>query len=191
MRKLSVSTLVTLDGVIQDPGGFGETAHGGWANPYFTAGAQQNALEHMQAADYFLIGRVTYELLSKAWSDVKGGGAYLDRVNEIPKLVASTTLTGPLPWNATAIDGDVAAEITRLKQQDGGDIEVYGSTTLVQTLMRHNLIDEYRVAVHPIVLGGGTHLFPEGGGVSVTLRLTATRTLDSGVVSLTYVPDTR
>jgi dihydrofolate reductase len=189
MRKLSVSTLVTLDGVIQDPGGFGETAHGGWASPYFTADAQQNALEHTQAADYFLIGRVTYELLRKAWSSVKGS-AYLDRMNEMPKLVASTTLTGPLPWNATAINGDVAAEITRLKQQDGGDIEVYGSATLVQTLMAHNLIDEYRVAVHPIVLGGGTQLFPQGG-VGATLRLTATRTLDSGVVSLTYVPATR
>ena len=189
MRKLSVSTLVTLDGVIQDPGGFGETAHGGWANPYFTADAQQNALEHAQAADYFLTGRVTFELLRKAWSTIEGN-AYLDRMNEIPKLVASTTLTGPLPWHATAIDGDVAAEITRLKQQDGGDIEVYGSATLVQTLMRHNLIDEYRVAVHPIVLGSGTHLFPQDG-VSATLRLTDTRTLDSGVVSLTYVPATR
>jgi dihydrofolate reductase len=189
MRKLSVSTLVTLDGVIQDPGGFGETAHGGWGSPYFTAEAQQNALEHLQAADYFLIGRVTYELLRKAWSNIKGS-AYLDRMNEIPKLVASTTLAGPLPWNATVIDGDVAAEIARLKQQPGGDIEVYGSITLVQTLMRHHLIDEYRVAVHPIVLGGGTQLFPQGG-VSASLQLTATRTLDSGVVSLTYVPAAR
>jgi len=85
------------------------------------------------------------------------------------------------------INGDVAAEIARLKQQPGGAIEVYGSATLVQTLMRHNLIDEYRVAVHPIVLGGGTHLFPRGG-VSATLQLTPARTLDSGVVSLTYVP---
>ena len=186
MRKLSVSTLVTLDGVIQDPGGFGETAHGGWGNPYFTADAQQNALEHLQAADYFLIGRVTYELLHKAWANIKGG-AYLDRMNEIRKLVASTTLTGSLPWNATVINGDVAAEIARLKREPGRDIEVYGSATLVQTLMRHNLIDEYRVAVHPIVLGGGTQLFPQGS-VSATLQLTATRTLDSGVVSLTYVP---
>jgi dihydrofolate reductase len=82
-------------------------------------------------------------------------------MNEIPKLVASTTLTGPLPWNAAVINGDAAAEIARLKQEPGGDIEVYGSATLVQTLMRHNLIDEYRVAVHPIVLGGGTRLFPK------------------------------
>jgi dihydrofolate reductase len=186
MRKLSVSTLVTLDGVIQDPGGFGETTDGGWGNPYFTAGAQQNALEHLQAADYFLTGRVTFELLHKTWAEIKGG-AYLDRMNEIRKLVASTTLTGPLPWNATAINGDVAAEIARLKEETGGDIEVYGSATLVQTLMAHNLIDEYRIHVHPIVLGGGTQLFPQGG-VPATLRLTGTLTLDSGVVSLTYVP---
>ena len=189
MRKLSVSTLVTLDGVIQDPGGFGETADGGWGNPYFTAAAQQNALEHLRAADYFLIGRVTYELLRQAWADIKGG-EYLERMNEIPKLVASTTLTGPLPWHATVINGDVAAEIARLKQQPGGDVEVYGSATLVQTLMRHDLIDEYRIHVHPIVLGGGTRLFPQSG-VSATLRLAATHTLDSGVVSLTYVPKGR
>jgi len=187
VRKLSVSTLVTLDGVIQDPGGFGETEAGGWGNPYFTADAQRNALEHLQASDYFLTGRVTYELLHKTWGDIKGG-PYLDRMNEIPKLVASTTLTGPLPWNATALGGDVAAEVARLKTESGGDIEVYGSATLVQALMRRDLIDEYRVHVHPIVLGGGTKLFPASGGVPATLRLAATTTLDSGVVSLTYVP---
>ena len=189
MRKLSVSTLVSLDGVIQDPGGFGETARGGWGNPYFTADARQNALEHLQAADYFLIGRVTYELLHKAWANIKGG-AYLDRMNEIPKLVASRTLTGPLPWKATVVSGDVAAEIARLKREPGGDIEVYGSATLVQTLMRHDLIDEYRIAVHPLVLGGGTRLFPDGG-VPAALRLAGARTLDSGVVTLTYTPADR
>ena len=92
-----------------------------------------------------------------------------------------------MPWNATVINGDVAAEIARLKRESGGDIEVYGSATLVQTLMRHSLIDEYRIHVHPIVLGGGTQLFPQGG-MSATLRLTGTRALDSGVVSLTYAP---
>ena len=186
MRKLSVSTLVSLDGVIQDPGGFGETEHGGWAGPYFTAEARQAAVEHLQASDYFLTGRVTYELLHKAWGNNKGD-AYADRMNEIPKLVASSTLTGRLPWNATAVNGDVAAEIARLKREPGGDIEVYGSATLVQTLMRHNLVDEYRVAVHPIVLGSGKRLFPPDG-VTATLRLTGTHTLDSGVVSLTYRP---
>jgi dihydrofolate reductase len=111
-------------------------------------------------------------------------------MNDIPKLVASKTRSGLLAWNATVINGDVPAEIARLKQQPGGDIEVYGSTTLVQTLMRHNLIDEYRIAVHPIVLGGGTTLFPQSG-VNATLQLTGTRTLDSGVVNLTYAPADR
>jgi dihydrofolate reductase len=189
MRKLSVSTLVTLDGVIQDPGGFGETKDGGWAHPYFTAAAEQAALEALEASDYFLIGRVTYELLYKTWRN-NSDTAYQNRMQEIPKLVASTTLTGRLDWNATAINGDVAAELARLKREPGGGIEVYGSATLVQTLMRHNLIDEYRVAVHPIVLGRGTRLFPPDG-VTATLRLTGTHTLDSGVVSLTYAPAVR
>jgi dihydrofolate reductase len=184
MRKLSVSTLVSLDGVIQDPGGFGETEQGGWANPYFSGQAEQDSLEHLRTSDYFLLGRVTYELLHKAWGGIKGG-PYLDRMNEIPKLVASSTLRGALPWNARAIEGDVAAEISRLKRQQGRDIEVYGSATLVQTLMRAQLVDEFRIWVHPVVLGSGTQLFPSGG-VPATLRLTDTRTLDTGVVVLTY-----
>jgi dihydrofolate reductase len=186
MRKLSVSTLVSLDGVIQDPGGFGETEYGGWANPYFTEYAQEEAYRHLRASDYFLIGRRTYELLHRAWGGIKEG-PYLQRMNEIPKLVASTTLTGKLPWNATVIDGDVAEALTGLKREGGGDIEVYGSANLVQTLMRHDLVDEYRVAVHPLVLGHGTQLFPQPG-VSAVLELVGARTLDSGVVNLTYVP---
>jgi dihydrofolate reductase len=185
MRKLSVSTLVSLDGVIQDPGGFGEQDYGGWANPYFNNDMQAESLRHLQASDYFLIGRRTYELLAGAWGGIKQG-AYMQRMNEIPKLVASTTLTGPLDWNATAIDGDVAGAVAQLRQQSGGDIEVYGSPTLVQTLMEHDLVDEYRIAVHPVVLGRGTTLFPQNG-VSATLRLVRARTLDTGVVNLTYV----
>jgi dihydrofolate reductase len=186
MRKLSVSTLVTLDGVIQDPGGFGETDQGGWGNPYFTEEAQQDAYEHLMAADYFLCGRVTYELLHKTWGSIKGG-PYLDRMNSIPKLVASRTLTGPLEWNATLIKGDVAAQIARLKQEPGKDIEMYGSTTLMQALMENDLIDEYRIWVHPFVIGGGKRLFTESGQTA-RLRLAGTKTLSSGVVVLTYEP---
>jgi dihydrofolate reductase len=185
MRKLSVSTLVSLDGVIQDPGGFGEQDYGGWANPYFNDDMQAESLRHLQASDYFLIGRRTYQLMVKAWGDIKHG-AYMQRMSDIPKLVASTTLTGPLEWNATLLDGDVAEAVAQLRQQSGGDIEVYGSSTLVQTLMKHDLIDEYRIAVHPVVLGHGTTLFPQNG-VSATLQLTSARTLDTGVVNLTYV----
>jgi dihydrofolate reductase len=188
MRKLSVSTLVTLDGVIQDPGGFGETEQGGWGNPYFTEDAQQEAYEHLMASDCFLCGRVTYELLSTTWAKIKGG-PYLDRMNSIPKLVASRTLTEPLEWNATLIKGDVAEEIARLKQEPGKDIEMYGSAALMQTLMAHDLIDEYRIWVHPFVIGGGKRLFTEGGHSS-RLRLVSTKTLSSGVVILTYTPAT-
>lgn len=187
MRKLTVSTLVSLDGVMQDPGGFGETEQGGWANEYFTGQAQQEALDRLLASDYFLMGRTTYELMYRSWAHVKGGGPYLDRTNEIPKLVASTTLTGTLPWNATVLDRDVTGQIAHLKAQDGGDIEMYGSATLMQTLMRHDLIDEYRVAVHPLVLGHGTRLFLDGG-VPTTLLLNDARTFESGVVELTYLP---
>jgi dihydrofolate reductase len=188
MRKLSVSTLVTLDGVIQDPGGFGETEQGGWGNPYFTEDAQQDAYEHLMASDYFLCGRVTYELLVKTWADIKGG-PYLDQMNSIPKLVASRTLTEPLAWNATLIKGDVAEEIARLKQEPGKDIEMYGSAALMQTLMEHDLIDEYRIWVHPLVIGGGKRLFTEGGQ-NAELQLADTKPLSSGVVILTYTPAT-
>jgi dihydrofolate reductase len=186
MRKLSVSTLVTLDGVIQDPGGFGETEQGGWGNPYFTEDAQQDAYEHLMASDYFLCGRVTYELLARTWAKIKGG-SYLDRMNSIPKLVASRTLTEPLAWNATLIKGDVAEEIARLKQEPGKGIEMYGSAALMQTLMEHDLIDEYRIWVHPLVTGGGKRLFTEGGQ-NAELQLAGTKTLSSGVVILTYTP---
>jgi dihydrofolate reductase len=187
MRKLSVSTLVALDGVIADPGGFGEAEYGGWANAYFTPDAMAEALASLRAADYFLLGRVTYEVLAKAWGATRGN-PYMDRLQEIPKLVASTTLRGPLAWNASVIDGDVVAAVTRLKQEDGGNIEVYGSATLNQALWRHDLIDEFRVAVHPVVLGHGTTLFPSPG-VPVTLRLAGCQARESGVVGLTYVRD--
>jgi dihydrofolate reductase len=186
MRKLRVSTLVTLDGVIQDPGGFGETEHGGWANPYFSDDARQEAYEQLLASDYFLCGRVTFELMSKTWGKIKGG-PYLDRMNSIPKLVASRTLKEPLEWNATLIRGDVPREIARLKQEPGKDIEMYGSATLMQTLMKHNLIDEYRICVHPLVIGEGTRLFTQGGQPT-KLRLVGTKTQSSGVVVLAYVP---
>ncbi|NLS21341.1 pyrimidine reductase [Rhizobium sp. P40RR-XXII] len=186
MRKLKVSTLVTLDGVIQDPGGFGETEQGGWANPYFTEEAEKDSLEHLMEADYFLCGRTTYELLSKKWGKIKGG-PYLERMNSIPKLVASRTLAEPLEWNAKLINGDVAEEIAKLKLEPGKDIEMYGSALLLQTLMKHGLVDEYRVWVHPFVIGSGKRLFIEGGN-SAKLRLASSKTLSSGVVILTYEP---
>jgi dihydrofolate reductase len=109
-------------------------------------------------------------------------------MNSIPKLVASRTLKEPLEWNATLIKGDVAEEIAKLKQEPGGDIEMYGSTSLMQTLMKHDLIDEYRIAVHPLILGGGKRLFPDSGE-SAKLQLIGTKTRTSGVTVLTYIPE--
>ena len=189
MRKLRVSTLVTLDGVIQDPGGFGEIAKGGWGNAYFTQEAQEEAYGHLMESDYFLSGRVTFELMSKAWGGIKGG-PYLERMSNIPKLVASRTLTGPLAWNATVLQGDVAEEIARLKGTPGKDIEMYGSASLMQTLMKHDLIDEYRIWVHPLVLGAGKRLFSDSGQPA-KLQLTGTKVLASGVAILTYEPESR
>jgi dihydrofolate reductase len=154
MRKLTVSTLVTLDGVVQDPGGFGETADGGWAGPYFDDEAGGLAFEQVLASDVFLLGRETYELFKEYWTRVQEGD-YAARINSMPKLVASTTLREPLEWNATLIDGDIAEEVTKLKGDDGGEILMYGSPTLMRTLAAHSLVDEYKFWVHPIILSSG------------------------------------
>jgi dihydrofolate reductase len=186
MRKLTVSTLVTLDGVLQDPGGFGEIEQGGWSGPYFDAEAQRIALEHLRAADVFLLGRETYQLFKDFWSQAHPG-EYTDLLNSIPKLVASTTLTEPLEWNASLLKGDVAEAVAELKRQPGGEILMYGSAALMRTLMRHDLVDELQVWVHPVVLGDGKKLF--GTGFDPTaLRLVGTTTLDTGVVIARYQP---
>src|SRR5262249_47720377 len=143
MRKLVTAQLVTLDGVMQDPGGFGELAHGGWTHQHFDEEAVQHSIDLHHASDLFLCGRVTYELLSKAWSG--NTGEYPDLVNTAPKLVASTTLPEPLDWNARLIKGDVVEEITRIKQQPGKNIIMYGSATLMRTLLRRDLVDEVQV----------------------------------------------
>ena len=186
MRKLNVSTLVTLDGVMQDPGGFQELDQGGWGNPFFDDEGQQYALEHLRESDAFLCGRVTYEVFKEFWPQVKHG-EYAETLNRMPKYVASTTLQEPLEWNATLLTGDVADAVANLKEQPGRDIVMYGSAGLMAALMNHDLIDEYRIWVHPLVLGTGKRLFEEGLPTR-TLRLVETRPLGSGVVILSYQP---
>jgi dihydrofolate reductase len=186
MRKLSVSTLVSLDGVVQDPGGFGETEDGGWANPYFDDDAGRLAFEHVLASDVFLLGRETYELFKEHWTQVHEG-EYAARINSMPKLVASTSLHEPLEWNATLIEGDIAEAIRKLKTEDGGDILMYGSPTLMRALAAHDLVDEYRFWIYPVVLGGGKRLFADGFDKS-SLALVDVKSLSTGVVILTYRP---
>lgn len=184
MRKLTVSTLVTLDGVLQDPGGFGEIEQGGWAGPYFDDEAGRIALEHLEAAEVFLLGRKTYELFKDFWPQGQPS-SYTNRMNSIPKLVASTRLAEPLEWNARLIKGDAVEAIAELKRQPGGDILMYGSATLMRTLSRHGLVDEYQFSVHPLVLGHGKRLFADGFE-QTKLQLTGTKTLRTGVVIMTY-----
>ncbi|MQA06758.1 MAG: pyrimidine reductase [Streptosporangiales bacterium] len=174
MRRLHAAALVTLDGVMQDPGGFGETAEGGWAAGYFDDEAVADSIEQLMGCDTFLCGRVTYERLFQAWSGASG--EYLQLINQMPKLVASTTLTGRLDWNATVIDGDIAERVSALKQEPGKDVVLYGSATLVRTLIDHNLIDTYKLSIFPFTLVRGRRLFP-ADAPPVSLHLTRVRTL--------------
>ena len=183
MRKLHAAALVTLDGVMQDPGGFGETDQGGWAGPYFQDEAVRDSMDQLAEADTFLCGRRTYELLSRAWSGTSG--EYPEMINRMPKLVVSTTLRAPLDWNATLIEGDPVERITELKHGPGKDIVMYGSVPLLRTLMHHDLIDTYKVFVFPVVLGRGTRLFPDSA-TPTTFELVTAKPLRSGAVILTY-----
>ncbi len=179
MRKLVVSEFVSLDGVVQDPA---------WTFQFGSEDRDQFKFDELAAADALLLGRVTYEGFAAAWPQMEEQtGEYGAWMNGYPKHVASRTLEEPLEWNnSSLIQGDVAEEVTRLKDQPGKDILIFGSAELVDTLMQHDLVDEYRLMVFPVVVGSGKRLFGEGG--TKTLRLTGTQTFDSGAVVLTYEP---
>jgi dihydrofolate reductase len=185
MRKLTAGLFVTLDGVVQDPGGFGELDRGGWALNYFDDASREQSTEQLLAAGTFLLGRTTYEIIERAWS--RNTGPYAEAMHKLPKVVISRTLRGELPWNATALPGEAAETVARLKQEPGGDIVMYGSFTLLRTLLHHKLIDELHVGVHPIVVGDGQRLF-DGVLPGTTLRLVAATPSSTGVVTLTYAP---
>ncbi len=176
MRKIIESTLVSLDGVIGDPMV--------WANDYFDHEAQADALERLLASDAMLMGRRTYEVFAKAWPALTG--EYAGRMNSIRKYVFSSTLERADWHNSTIIRGDVAAEVGKLKQQDGQDLVMYGHGPLGQTLLEHHLLDELHFAIHPVLVGRDTLLFREGE--KTTLKLVATKTLGTGVVVLSYQP---
>ena len=189
MSKVVVLTNLTLDGVMQGParpdedrrGGF---EHGGWAAPYAAMEATGN---NFASAGALLFGRRTYENFYAVWPK-QTNSPYTEFLNTIPKYVASTTLKEPLPWsNSTLLKGDAAQTVSQLKEQPGKDLLIMGSGELIQSLMRANLIDDYVLLIHPLVLGSGRRLFPDGGAAA-TLRLVATSTTDKGVVIATYQP---
>lgn len=188
MRKLIVSEFVSLDGVMEAPGGEEGHPHSGWVFDFLSPEQEKYKLEEVLESDALLLGRVTYEGFSAAWPE--RGGEFADKMNEMPKFVVSSTLN-ELQWNnSTLIEGDVAEEVAKLKREDGGPILVTGSCTLVHTLVEHDLVDEYRVMVFPLVLGSGKRLFPETPEKTV-LSLVDTRSFDSGVQVHTYEPAER
>jgi len=183
VRKLIVSEFVTLDGVMEAPGGEPGHPHSGWVFDFVSPEQETYKLEEVLESEALLLGRVTYEGFADAWP--RRSGEFADKMNRMPKFVVSTTLRD-LDWsNSTLIRGDVAEEVARLKEQDGGPILVAGSRTLVHTLMRDGLVDEYRIMIFPVVLGSGRRLFPESPD-KIVLTLADTRAFGSGVVVHTY-----
>jgi dihydrofolate reductase len=186
MSKIVVSEFVSLDGVMEDPGGAEGFKHGGWTFQFGSAEQERWKADELVRADALLLGRRTYQGFAAAWPTMPGTGAYGERMNSLPKYVASTTLS-EMTWNASLIKGELAEALPRLKQQVGQDMLVFGSGQLVQALHAQGLIDEYRLMVFPVVLGSGKRLFPEGGEMT-SLRLVESTSFPSGVVVLTYQP---
>lgn len=177
MRKVIVSEFVSLDGVMENPA---------WTFQFGSEEQEQYKFAELFACDALLLGRVTYQGFAAAWPKMQGTGAYGERMNSMPKYVASTTLT-QMDWNANLIKGDLAEEISALKQQPGQDLLVFGSCELVYTLTELDLVDEYRLMVFPIVLGSGKRLFRDGSEQKI-LKLVEAKPFASGVVVLTYQP---
>ncbi|MGH9455836.1 MAG: dihydrofolate reductase family protein [Terriglobia bacterium] len=186
MSKIVVSEFVSLDGVMDDPGGAEGTQHGGWTFPFGSAEQEQWKAEELTHADALLLGRRTYQGFAAAWPTMPGTGAYGERMNSLPKYVVSTTLSD-MTWNATRIGSDLAQELPKLKQEVNQDVLIFGSGQLVHALHALGLIDEYRLMVFPVVLGSGKRLLPEGGEMK-KLKLVESKPFPSGVVVLTYQP---
>jgi dihydrofolate reductase len=186
MAKLIISDNVSLDGVIQDPAGDEGFRLGGWAGrPFAREETAKVLLDEALSTQALLFGRRSYEFFAARWPS--RGGALADRLNSMPKYVVSSTLQEPAWNNSTVLKGDAVTEASRLKQQLAGDIVVYASFQLVRTLMEHDLVDELRLMVYPVVLGAGERLF---GATSEKkpMRLTGNRTVGDSLAFLTYQP---
>jgi dihydrofolate reductase len=185
MRKLIVSEFVTLDGVIEAPGGEPGHPHSGWVFDFMSPEQEQYKLEEVREAEALLLGRKTYEGFAAAWPE--RGGEFAEKMNAMPKYVASTSLRDP-EWNNTSmLEGDVARAVSELKRADGGPLLVAGSRTLLHTLLGEALVDELRLMVFPVILGSGARWYPESPE-KTKLQLVDSRAFASGVVVQTYMP---
>jgi dihydrofolate reductase len=190
MSRVVVTEFMSLDGVIEDPGGSEKSPRGGWSFQ-FNRGAEGDKfkLDELLASDALLLGRITYQGFASAWPTVKDEGGFADKMNGMRKYVVSKTLKdADATWNnSKVIRGDAAEEVRRLKARPGGDLLVEGSGQLVETLTDHNLVDEYRLMVCPVILGEGRRLFPKTSD-SRKLTLVSSKTAGDGVLMLIYKP---
>lgn len=193
MRKIVVSEFVTLDGVMQAPGGPEEDTssgfkHGGWSFKFRDEQVPKYKLDELAASDALLLGRKTYDVFAAYWPKAKDVVGFADKMNNMAKHVVPTTLK-KVDWNnSKLIKTNVAEEVRKLKQQPGKDILVYGSAKLVNTLLQHDLVDELRLMVHPVVLGSGRRLFDDHADTMKVLKLAESKTFPSGIVLLSYHP---
>lgn len=182
MGKIVVTEFVSLDGVMEDPGGAEDYEHGGWTFEIDRGEGDRFKLDETMATAALLLGRKTYEGFAAAWPSREG--EFADRFNTMPKYVVSSTLEDPTWSNTTVLSGDVAEEVAKLKREQEGEIVVHGSRQLVQTLVADDLVDEYRLMVFPVLLGSGKRLFGESG--KTRLRLVETKVVGDGVAILVY-----
>jgi dihydrofolate reductase len=193
MRMLIVNESLSIDGVMQGPGApdedrSGGFAHGGWQLPYFDETFLAIVSESMAETGAFVFGRRTYEIMAAHWPYQPDDDPFAPTLNELPKYVASTTLSEPLEWrNSSLLQGDVAKAVAELKEQPGGNLVVLGSGELVQTLMENDLVDRYGLMIVPIVLGSGKRLFRDGNAKR-ELRLVDSKTTAKGMIVATYEP---
>ncbi len=187
MGRIVVTEFVTLDDVMEDPGGAEKTQHGGWAFQ-FNRGPEGDRFKNDElfASDALLLGRVTYGEFAKAWPSRTG--EFADKMNGMKKYVVSTTLERADWNNSVLIESDVVNQISKLRAAPGGDLLVAGSSTLVHTLLEHDLVDELRLMVYPVILGDGKRLF-KNGNHRTALRLIEAKPAGSGILTLIYHPD--
>lgn len=185
MCKIVVSEFLSLNGIMEDPGGAEKSKYGGWSFLAWGPDAGKYKFDELFAADALLLGRITYEGFAKVWPSMSDPEGFADRMNHIPKFVVSTSLKNPEWNNATVLRTDLSESVMRLKATFEKDILVFGSAKLVNALHNLKLIDEYRFMVHPVILGAGRQLFTEDSGIH-KLALKENRQLDSGIVILTY-----
>ena len=195
MRKVVVDEWMSLDGVVQAPGTSDEDPsggfqHGGWHIRYFDEMGQNWVLKYLSDAGGFLLGRRTYETFASYWPNASEEEQVVaEPLNTKPKFVASSTLSEPLEWqNSSLLQGDIAEAVRALKQEDGADLHVMGSTQLVRSLIQHDLVDEFRLMIDPVLLGGGKRLFVDDGALRA-MRLLDSQVTTTGAILATYAAD--